>query len=45
MTIADRRALQARLTARGFDTGGADGVIGDRTTDAIAAYQASAGLG
>ena len=44
MTIADRRALQERLTARGFDTGGADGVIGKRTTDAIAAYQASAGL-
>ena len=44
MTIADRRALQERLTARGFDTGGADGVIGKRTTDAIAGYQASAGL-
>jgi lytic murein transglycosylase len=44
MTIADRRALQERLTARGFNTGGADGVIGARTTDAIAAYQASAGL-
>ena len=28
MTIADRRALQQRLTARGFDTEGADGVIG-----------------
>ena len=44
MTIADRRALQERLTARGFDTGGADGVIGTRTTDAIAAYEARAGL-
>ena len=44
MTIADRRALQQRLTARGFDTEGADGVIGQRTTDAIAAYQTSAGL-
>ena len=44
MTIADRRALQERLTARGFDTGGADGVIGKRTTDAIAGYQASAGM-
>ena len=44
MTIADRRALQERLTARGFDTGGADGVIGKRTTDAIAGFQASAGL-
>jgi lytic murein transglycosylase len=44
MTIADRRALQERLTARGFDTGGADGVIGKRTTEAIAGYQARAGL-
>lgn len=44
MTIADRRALQQRLTARGFDTGGTDGVIGKKTTDAIAGYQASAGL-
>jgi hypothetical protein len=44
MTIADRKALQQGLTARGFDTGGADGVIGKRTTDAIAAYQASAGM-
>ncbi len=44
MTIADRRALQQRLTAAGFDTEGADGVIGQRTRDAISAYQASAGL-
>lgn len=44
MTIADRKALQERLTAHGFDTGGADGVIGQRTTDAIAGYQASSGL-
>ena len=44
MTIDDRRALQERLTARGFDTGGADGVIGKRTADAIAGFQASAGL-
>lgn len=44
MTIDDRRALQRRLTAAGFDTGGADGVIGQRTRDAIAAYQRAAGL-
>jgi lytic murein transglycosylase len=44
MTIADRKALQQRLTARGFDTGGTDGVIGRKTTDAIAGYQAQAGL-
>lgn len=44
MTKDDRIALQRSLTARGFDTGGADGVIGTRTRDAIAAYQASEGL-
>ena len=44
MTIADRKELQQRLTARGYDTGGTDGVIGANTLSAISAYQASAGL-
>lgn len=44
MTKADRQELQRLLTARGFDTGGTDGVIGARTKAAISAYQASAGL-
>jgi lytic murein transglycosylase len=44
MTQADRQALQRLLTARGFDTGGTDGVIGTRTRAAISAYQASLGL-
>jgi lytic murein transglycosylase len=44
MTIADRQALQRRLTAAGFDTQGTDGVIGPNTRSAISAYQASAGL-
>lgn len=43
MTKADRIALQQRLTARGFDTGGADGVIGDKSRAAIGAYQAGIG--
>ncbi|MEZ5751981.1 MAG: lytic murein transglycosylase [Paracoccaceae bacterium] len=43
MTRADRMALQQRLTARGFDTQGADGVIGRNTEAAIRAYQASVG--
>lgn len=44
LTVEDRRLLQERLTARGFDTGGTDGVIGPNTIEAIEAYQASAGL-
>jgi membrane-bound lytic murein transglycosylase B len=44
MTIADRQDLQRRLTAAGFDTEGADGVIGGKTKAAISAYQARNGL-
>lgn len=44
LTKADRISLQQRLTARGFDTQGADGVIGSNTEAAIRAYQASRGL-
>lgn len=44
LTKDDRIALQSGLTARGFDTGGVDGVIGPGTKQAIEAYQASRGL-
>ena len=44
LTRAVRIALQERLTARGFDTQGADGVIGRNTEAAIRAYQTSRGL-
>ncbi|MFD0858819.1 lytic murein transglycosylase [Roseovarius aquimarinus] len=44
LTKDDRIVLQTRLTARGFDTGGADGVIGPNTRSAISAYQSSIGL-
>lgn len=43
MTKADRLALQQRLTARGYDVGKPDGVIGDKSRAAISAYQASIG--
>ena len=43
LTKQDRVTLQQRLTARGFDTDGADGVIGSKTEDAIRAYQSSSG--
>ena len=44
MTKNDRIALQTKLTSRGFDTDGADGVIGPDSRAAISAYQASQGL-
>ena len=42
--IAERREIQERLTAAGLDTGGVDGVIGDKTTAAIRAFEAARGL-
>ena len=44
LNINERREIQQRLTAAGFDTGGADGVIGNKTIAAIRAYEASRGL-
>ncbi len=44
LTLADRKELQTRLTAAGFDTDGADGVIGAKSQAAISAYQRHAGL-
>jgi hypothetical protein len=44
MSIADRQALQRKLTAAGFDTEGSDGVIGAKTRAAISAFQQSRGL-
>lgn len=44
LTKKDRVALQTRLTARGFDTDGTDGVIGPKTRSAISDYQSSRGL-
>jgi membrane-bound lytic murein transglycosylase B len=41
MTIDDRKEMQRRLTASGFDTEGADGVIGAKTRAAISAFQSS----
>ncbi len=44
MTIGDRQELQRLLTLAGFDTEGADGVIGPRTRAAIRAYETRNGL-
>ena len=44
LTLADRQELQRRLTAAGFDTQGADGVIGNNTRAAIESYERATGL-
>ncbi|HWI13007.1 MAG TPA: lytic murein transglycosylase, partial [Burkholderiales bacterium] len=41
---AERRELQERLIARGYDIGPPDGLVGARTRAAIEAFQSSAGL-
>ena len=44
MTLVDRKQLQQRLTAMGFDTEGIDGVIGPKSRRAISGFQNSRGL-
>ncbi|NYS23372.1 lytic murein transglycosylase [Rhodobacteraceae bacterium 2376] len=44
LTQDDRMDLQRRLTAAGFDTGGADGVLGPNTERAIRDFQRARGL-
>ncbi|MEC8582790.1 MAG: peptidoglycan-binding domain-containing protein, partial [Pseudomonadota bacterium] len=44
LTINDRKELQRLLTARGFDAGVADGVLGTKSRAAISAYQRSIGV-
>lgn len=44
LTAAENRELQERLTAAGFDAGGADGKIGPKTMAAIRAFQRNEGL-
>ncbi|MEM9967148.1 MAG: lytic murein transglycosylase [Pseudomonadota bacterium] len=44
LTKAERQLLQRRLTQRGFNTDGADGVIGPKSRDAIKEYQRSIGV-
>ncbi|WP_425043110.1 lytic murein transglycosylase [Primorskyibacter sp. S87] len=44
LTLNDRKELQQRLIKAGYDTKGADGVIGSNSTAAISAYQRDNGL-
>ena len=43
-TLAEVQELQRRLTALGFDTGGADGRIGNATSLAVLSYQRKFGI-
>ena len=43
-TLAEAQEMQRLLTARGFDTGGADGRIGPETVAAVRAFQIKAGI-
>jgi lytic murein transglycosylase len=44
MTKADRQEMQRLLARAGYDAGTADGVIGTKTREAIAAFQRSRGM-
>ncbi len=44
LTFAERKELQQRLTAKGFDTQKIDGKIGPLTVNAVRAYQVAEGL-
>lgn len=44
MTSAQRKALQTRLNAAGFNAGPADGVFGEKSRAAIRGYEKSRGL-
>ena len=44
LTGPERRELQQRLTAAGFDTRGVDGKIGPLTIEAVRSYQRSIGM-
>ena len=45
LSRADRREVQTRLTQRGYDLQGKiDGVIGDKTREAIVDFQGKAGM-
>ena len=44
LTFSERKEMQRRLTAAGFNTQGVDGRIGPKTLQAVRAFQASEGL-
>ena len=44
LTFSERKEMQQRLTARGYDTQGVDGRIGPKTVEAVRGFQRSRGV-
>jgi len=44
LSLTEKKELQKRLIARGYDTRGIDGIIGPNTIAAVRAFQSSAGI-
>lgn len=44
LSFSEKKEMQRRLTAKGFDTQGVDGIIGPNTIQAVREFQASVGL-
>ncbi|MBV7378210.1 lytic murein transglycosylase [Maritimibacter dapengensis] len=44
LTLEDRKDIQQRLTSKGYDTDGADGVIGAKSEAAIRAFETANGM-
>lgn len=44
LSTAETQEMQERLTALGFDTGGTDGRVGEKTQSALQAWQKSVGM-
>lgn len=44
LSLRERKEMQERLTAKGFDTQGVDGRIGPLTIEAVRAFQIAAGM-
>ena len=45
LSFEERVEMQKRLSARGFETGGADGRFGARTYEAVLGFQHKVGYG
>ena len=44
LSFTEKKEMQKRLLAKGFDPAGLDGIIGPRTIAAVQAFQASVGM-